>query len=128
MDAGNSATSQLGDFHYCGTKGSSDYSYDAADEKLQKVAVDSPANKKTTILYIGGFVYQNTSTLTGSGTDTLQFIANEEGRVRWAYHKYTTCVTAYKFAYDFFEKDRCNPGTILNFLCIIALLTRNKKK
>src|SRR5579871_3420036 len=37
--------------------------------------------------------------------DTLQFISHEEGRTRWAYHKYTTGYSAYKFEYDFFEKD-----------------------
>jgi RHS repeat-associated protein len=35
----------------------------------------------------------------------LQFISHEEGRARWAFHKYTTGTTAYKLEYDFFEKD-----------------------
>ncbi len=35
----------------------------------------------------------------------MQFIAHEEGRVRWAFHKYTNGTTAYGYEYDFFEKD-----------------------
>jgi hypothetical protein len=45
--------------------------------------------------------------------DTLQFIGDEEGRSRWAYHKYTTGTTAYKFEYDFFEKDHLGNTRIL---------------
>ena len=53
------------------------------------------------------FVYQQTDTITtpNAGIDTLQFIGQEEGRIRWAYHKYTTGTSAYGFEYDFFEKD-----------------------
>ena len=56
---------------------------------------------------LNGFVYQQTDTITnpGGGIDTLQFIAHEEGRARWAYHKYTNGTTAYKYEYDFYEKD-----------------------
>ncbi|HLK28701.1 MAG TPA: DUF6443 domain-containing protein [Puia sp.] len=144
-DTANNPATLLGDFHYTGTKGSYDYTYDgngnmnldnnksisymhynymnlpdsivftgkgyikyvydAAGSKLQKVTVDNVANKKTVITYVTGFIYQNTSIVTGNGTDTLQFIAHEEGRIRWAYHKYNTGTTAYKFEYDFFEKD-----------------------
>jgi len=44
----------------------------------------------------------------------LQFVAHEEGRARWAYHKYTTGTTAYKFEYDFFERDhQGNTRTVL---------------
>ncbi|HVT84409.1 MAG TPA: DUF6443 domain-containing protein [Chitinophagaceae bacterium] len=89
------------------TKGSISYTYDAAGNKLKKVISDSLVRRSTTILYIAGFVYQQTDTITnpGGGTDTLQFVMHEEGRTRWAYHKYTTGTTAYKFEYDFFEKD-----------------------
>ncbi len=41
-------------------------------------------------------VYQN---------DTLQFIAHEEGRARWALHHYVTGTTGYGFEYDYFLKD-----------------------
>jgi RHS repeat-associated protein len=89
------------------TKGNIVYTYDAAGEKLKKVTGDSTSRHSTTTLYLGGFVYQQTDTITnpGGNIDTLQFIAHEEGRARWAYHKYTTGATAYKFEYDFFEKD-----------------------
>ena len=89
------------------TKGNITYTYDASGTKLAKLTTDSASKHTTTTLYIGGFVYQQRDTLSnpGGGTDTLQFIAHEEGRIRWAYHKYTTGATAYKYEYDFFEKD-----------------------
>lgn len=88
-------------------KGNITYTYDASGAKLAKVTSDSTVRHSTTTLYIDGFVYQQTDTITNpdGGTDTLQFIAHEEGRTRWAYHKYTTGTTAYHFEYDFFEKD-----------------------
>jgi RHS repeat-associated protein len=146
-DAVNNPTSKLGDFHYIGSKGSYDYTYDgngnlsidnnkaidnitynylnlpqlvhlntkgniaytydAAGGKIKKVTMDSTSRHSTTTLYLSGFVYQQTDTISnpGGNIDTLQFIAHEEGRARWAYHKYTTGTTAYKFEYDFFEKD-----------------------
>jgi RHS repeat-associated protein len=56
----------------------------------------------------------DTITSPGGGYDTLQFMAHEEGRTRWAYHKYTTGTTAYGFEYDFFEKDHLgNTRTVL---------------
>jgi len=92
------------------------YTYDADGTKLSKVITDSVAKHSTTILYIAGFVYQQTDTITnaGGGIDSLQFIGHEEGRTRWAYHKYTTGSTAYRFEYDFFEKDHLgNTRTVL---------------
>ncbi|HTR29340.1 MAG TPA: DUF6443 domain-containing protein, partial [Puia sp.] len=88
-------------------KGNITYTYDAAGNKLAKVIADSIAGVATTITYVGGFVYQQRAPLAspGSATDTLQFIVHEEGRARWAYHKYTTGATAYKLEYDFFERD-----------------------
>jgi RHS repeat-associated protein len=74
-------------------KGTIKYFYDAAGNKLGKRTVDSTASpvKTTTTSYIGGFVYQN---------DTLQFIAQEEGRIR---PKSVTCKdTMY---YDYYIKD-----------------------
>jgi len=146
-DASNDPLSKLGDFHYTGSKGSSDYTYDgngnlisdnnklidnitynylnlpslvhpntkgnivyvydAGGNKLEKITSDSASRHTTTTLYIAGFVYQQSDTISNptGGIDTLQFIAQEEGRVRWAYHKYTTGYSAYGFEYDFFEKD-----------------------
>jgi len=76
------------------SKGTIAYTYDASGNKLEKTTVEGA--KTTTILYIGGIVYQN---------DTLQFIGHEEGRVRWAQHHYTNGSSSYGFEYDFFLKD-----------------------
>ncbi len=89
------------------TKGNITYTYDAAGNKLAKLTSDSTSKYATTTLYIGPFVYQQKDTITNptGGIDTLQFIAHEEGRTRWAWHKYVNGSTAYGFEYDFFEKD-----------------------
>ncbi len=89
------------------SKGNISYVYDAAGEKLVKVTADSLAHHSTRTLYLDGMVYQQTDTLSnpGGSIDTLQFVSHEEGRARWAYHKYTTGATGYAYAYDFFEKD-----------------------
>jgi RHS repeat-associated protein len=77
-------------------KGYVEYKYDALGNKLQKTNLTDTYQPVTTWLYLGPSVYQN---------DTLQFISHEEGRARWAFHKYTTGGSAYGFEYDFFEKD-----------------------
>jgi len=88
-------------------KGNITYTYDAAGNKLRKQTLDSVSKHSITILYLDDFVYQQTDTMInpGSGVDTLQFIGNEEGRTRWAFHKYLSGSTGYRFEYDFFEKD-----------------------
>jgi RHS repeat-associated protein len=89
-------------------KGRIVYTYDAKGTRWKKTITDSLARHSTTILYIGGFVYQQNDTITnaGGGADTLQFMAHEEGRVRWAFQKsWATGATGYAFQYDFFEKD-----------------------
>jgi RHS repeat-associated protein len=79
-------------------KGSITYTYDASGNKLQKTTVDNTVSpsKTTNTAYISGFVYQN---------DTLQFLPDEEGRIRWALHKYMNGTSGYGFEYDFFLKD-----------------------
>jgi RHS repeat-associated protein len=79
-------------------KGSITYTYDAGGNKLAKTTVDNTVvpSKTTTTLYMGGFIYQN---------DTLQFISHEEGRARWAFHRYLNGSTNYKWEYDYFLKD-----------------------
>jgi len=89
------------------SKGTIVYTYDAKGTKWKKTITDSLARHSTTILYIGGFVYQQNDSIINAdgGVDTLQFMAHEEGRARWAFQKFTTGATGYSFQYDFFEKD-----------------------
>ena len=88
-------------------KGNVSYVYDADGIKLAKITTDSMAQHSVRTLYIEGIVYQQTGTMgnPGGATDTLQFISHEEGRARWAYHKYQTVSPGYRFEYDFFEQD-----------------------
>ena len=79
-------------------KGNIAYIYDAVGNKLVKTVVDSTSTpvKTTLTTYMAGFVYVN---------DTLQFMSEEAGRARWAFHKYTNGTTAYGWEHDYFEKD-----------------------
>jgi len=146
-DAVNDSLSQLGDFHFKGTKQPADYyydgngsltsdankaidtivynmfnlparvhvrgkgdilyTYDAGGNKLAKVTMDSSIRHATTTLYVAGFMYGKTDTITapGSGVDTLQLLQHEEGRMRWALHWYQNGTSQYGWEKDFFEKD-----------------------
>jgi RHS repeat-associated protein len=97
----------LADTVHLNGKGKICYTYDAGGDKLQKSTLDSTSRHSTTTLYLDGFVYQQSDTITNptGGVDTLQFMGHEEGRVRWAYHKYLNGSTAYGWEYDFYEKD-----------------------
>lgn len=53
-------------------KGSIEYTYDAAGNKLKKTVYE-PGVDTTITLYLGGSVYKN---------DTLEFVGHEEGRIR----------------------------------------------
>jgi len=96
-------------------KGNVQYIYDAKGIRLQKLTVDSLARRTTTTLYLNGFVYQQTDTITnpGGGVDTLQFLTHEEGRIRWAFHKLTNGTIKYGWEYDFYEKDHLDNPRIL---------------
>ncbi|MDO6433265.1 hypothetical protein Q4E93_21825 [Flavitalea sp. BT771] len=89
------------------SKGDIIYTYDAGGNKLAKVTMDSLSKHATTTLYMNGFVYQQGDTIItpAAGIDTLQFVGHEEGRIRWAFHRYVNGTTGYKWEYDFFEKD-----------------------
>ncbi len=106
-------------------KGTISYIYDAAGNKLRKTTVESNATvvynsvnystQITTITnYIGGFVYEtksysNTSipaAAINTYTDQLQFLAHEEGRIR--FKKGDNAVTPAippSFEYDYMLKD-----------------------
>jgi RHS repeat-associated protein len=88
-------------------KGNIQYTYDAAGRRMKKVITDSISRQVTNILYIGGFIYQQRDTITNpsGGNDTLQYILHEEGRTRWAFHKYNNGNIAYGYEYDFFVSD-----------------------
>jgi RHS repeat-associated protein len=75
-------------------KGSINYLYDAAGNKLKKTVVDNTVTpSKTTITdYIGGFVYKQ---------DTLELVSHEEGRIRPVY----VSGQPVKYSFDYFEKD-----------------------
>src|SRR6185437_3947839 len=146
-DAANDTASILGDFHYKGSKGTSDYAYDnngnlvedankgidkiiynyrdlpqqvhmmgkgnilytydALGNKLVKTIVDSVSGLATTTLYMDEFQYQQRSSIAhpGSAIDTLQQLGHDDGRARWAFHKYMNGDSAYTWEYDLFEKD-----------------------
>jgi RHS repeat-associated protein len=92
--------------HFQGN-GNISYFYDASGDKLAKITIDSVAQHSVRTLYVDGIVYQQTGTMAnpGGATDTLQFISHEEGRARWAYHKYQQVAPGYRMEYDFYEKD-----------------------
>jgi RHS repeat-associated protein len=96
-------------------KGNILYTYDAAGNKLQKQVLDSISGLATSSLYLDGFQYQRRSALAsiGGGMDTLQFVGHEEGRARWAFHKYTSGDSAYGWEYDFAEKDNIGNTRVL---------------
>lgn len=75
-------------------KGTIAYLYDAVGKKIRKTVTDnttSPA-KITTTDYLGGIEYKN---------DTLQFVGQEEGRIRAIYKTGQPL----SYAYDYFIKD-----------------------
>jgi len=66
-------------------KGTITYTYDATGVKWRKTVVDSLSSKQVYTTYVGGFTYESNVKFGGSysaSTDTLQFIAQEEGRIR----------------------------------------------
>jgi RHS repeat-associated protein len=76
-------------------KGNIAYTYDAAGNKLKKVVTDNTVNpvKVTTTDYLEGVVYEN---------NVLQFINNEEGRIRFKPAEGTVPAS---WQFDYFVKD-----------------------
>ena len=96
-------------------KGTITYTYDAAGAKQKKVTLENPSaangniTTTTTTTYIGGFVYEtriDNNPLTTDYTDQLQFIAHEEGRIRFVKATTSTCIPQPdRFIFDYFLKD-----------------------
>ncbi|HKO80482.1 MAG TPA: hypothetical protein VJU78_08810, partial [Chitinophagaceae bacterium] len=111
-------------------KGTITYTYDAVGNKLKKVAFETsttvPYNGTnyttsitTTTTYIDGAVYEskaygNVSLASIQYTDQLQFIAHEEGRIRFV-KAFTTCTPLPdRFIFDYFLRDHLgNVRTVL---------------
>ncbi|MBV4360612.1 DUF6443 domain-containing protein [Pinibacter aurantiacus] len=72
-------------------KGTVEYVYDAAGNKLKKIVTEGTMVKTT--LYLDGAVFQN---------DTLQFIAHEEGRIRITRNPQ---LNTQNFTFDYFLRD-----------------------
>jgi len=91
-------------------KGTIEYLYDAAGNKLQKTVTDKTVspNKISITKYAGAFIYTNTY-LSGAtpGPDVLEFITHEEGRIRPVKIDVAQPLTAAntKYIYDYFMKD-----------------------
>ncbi|MBS1669106.1 MAG: hypothetical protein JST58_17145 [Bacteroidetes bacterium] len=102
------------------SKGSIQYTYDAAGNKLQKQTTETnttvnyngigyTTNITTTTKYIDGFVYKtiyysngSLATLNANNTDVLQFTGHEEGRIRF---KPALGTVPASYAFDYFIKD-----------------------
>jgi RHS repeat-associated protein len=77
-------------------KGTVEYLYDAAGNKLKKTVYE-PGVDTTVTLYLNGSVYEN---------DTLQFIGHEEGRIRLVRVDSSVCTPQpNRLVYDYFHKD-----------------------
>ena len=91
-------------------KGNITYTYDAAGSKIKKQTTDNSTAGKTitsTTTYIGGMVYESKTTVPANTpnddyTDKLQFIGQEEGRIRF---KPAAGSIAASFQYDYMLKD-----------------------
>ena len=81
-------------------KGTITYTYDATGNKLQKKVVEGTSQTITT--YLNGAVFESKGTTTAPGTDVLQFIPQEEGRIRFSP---AVGAVAAKFDYDYMLKD-----------------------
>jgi RHS repeat-associated protein len=96
-------------------KGDILYTYDASGAKLAKQTIDSTAGLTTSTLYLDGFQYQRRApiAMASGGTDTLDFVAHEEGRARLAFYLNSSGTTGYAWQYDFAEKDHLGDTRVL---------------
>ncbi|HTE33501.1 MAG TPA: DUF6443 domain-containing protein [Chryseolinea sp.] len=95
-------------------KGTITYTYDAAGNKLKKVTVESAsaANNNitttTTTIYVAGMVYESKTDNDPNTTDyadKLQFMGQEEGRIRATYADAVNPNTLTGFEYDYMIRD-----------------------
>lgn len=88
-------------------KGSIAYIYDAGGMLLQKTAIDTKTGLKTITTFLTGFVYQRSIPIANSGgTDTLQYVLHEEGRIRNSMKtNMSTMAVSFSLEYDYFLKD-----------------------
>ena len=119
-------------------KGTIRYTYDASGSKMTKVTTDDVSGVATTTLYLDGFQYQRQSPASNpdGGIDSLQFAGHEEGRARWAFHKYLNGQTSYGWEYDFYERDHLGNTRVLltqqkdtaHYLATMEAAYRNTEK
>ena len=105
---------------------------------MTKVTTDDVSGVATTTLYLDGFQYQRQSAAANpdGGVDSLQFAGHEEGRARWAFHKYLNGQSSYGWEYDFFEKDHLGNTRVLltqqkdtaHYLATMEAAYRNTEK
>ncbi|MBN8856769.1 MAG: hypothetical protein J0H29_00190, partial [Sphingobacteriales bacterium] len=97
-------------------KGTISYTHDDLGNKLKKVTVENPSTANgnhtitTTTTYLGSCVFESKTTSPADAnspdyTNRLQFIAQEEGRIRPQYTNASTPNTPTGFVYDYFIKD-----------------------
>lgn len=106
---------------FANNKGTIQYIYDAAGNKLQKITTETNASVNyngtnyttqaiTTTTYINGFVYKslaynNVALASLQYTDKLQLIGDEVGRIRGLYANASSPAVLTGYAFDYFIKD-----------------------
>ena len=102
-------------------RGTIQYIYDGAGNKLRKVAIETGitvtyngssylTDATTTTTYIHGFIYKSLSYSTSAlaslqYTDRLQFAGHEEGRIRALYNGTGSTATLSSYVFDYFLRD-----------------------
>jgi RHS repeat-associated protein len=105
-------------------KGTIEFDYDATGNKLRKITKENnasvtyngtayPTSITTTTTYIGAFVYKslsysNPALMPLQYTDELQFLIQEQGRVRALYSDAANPTTHTGYAFDYFIRDNVN--------------------
>ncbi len=95
------------EFYSIRGKGTMLYNFSADGNKIRKIVWDSATRHVYITTYLEGFVYNRVDSFVTNpaAKDSVQFVLHDEGRARWAFHRYTDGTTGYGWEYDFFEKD-----------------------